>query len=533
MGGHVFHSAAANGQPTLQTPRMPLEKYNELKQIYFQRLSSYFTNAKSIETAIEAPEKKDFGDIDILIFDDGPVDWAAVASHIGAYAYINRGNADMPACSLAVRLDGEKSPKPPVQYTLTSQSDPLQRKPSEIIDEEIFAQIDLNKFTTQAYDWTMFTSSYGDLVGIIGMAITNFGFILNDRGLRVRLQEYDDSRLKEWEHFNPSQVEGRIRLTENPIEVLNFLGLDVKRYQAGFKSIEEIFQWLSGCEMVSEYSLKREATAPITREEKNLEREKERVMFTYFFEKWLPAHLKTRKRSYEAISSDDSDTQMTPPRPILQELREQYLKKALTFFDKHEEYATLRAAFLHKRNIEHATFKIRGIIAQHTKQSKKGLADSVKAFRRNVAFHNGQPVILDKARSDADSALYTFLDGSGKELQDPQGVSKWVEANLDLVKQTERKRAREREVADTALKSLDQAHQKIRDLAQSYTTATTAKTAGQGADDSHAQDLSESISEYIAILRGVTGGAIDVQTDRPMPSWSHGHQQASGQKAFR
>ena len=74
MGGHVFHSAAANGQPTLQTPRMSLEKYNELKQIYIQRLSSYFTNAKSIETVIEAPEKKDFGDIDILIFDDGPVD---------------------------------------------------------------------------------------------------------------------------------------------------------------------------------------------------------------------------------------------------------------------------------------------------------------------------------------------------------------------------------------------------------------------------------------------------------------------------
>ena len=87
MGGHAFNSAAASGQPTLQTPRMPLEKYNELKQIYIQRLSSYFTNAKSIETAIEAPEKRDYGDIDILIFDDGVVDWAAVASHIGAHAY--------------------------------------------------------------------------------------------------------------------------------------------------------------------------------------------------------------------------------------------------------------------------------------------------------------------------------------------------------------------------------------------------------------------------------------------------------------
>jgi hypothetical protein len=514
MGGHVFHSAAANGQPTLQTPRMSLEKYNELKQIYIQRLSSYFTNAKSIETAIEAPEKKDFGDIDILIFDDGPVDWAAVATHIGAHAHINRGNADMPACSLAVRLDGKKSTLPPVQYTLTSQSDPLQRRPSEIIDEEIFAQIDLNKFTIESYDWTMFNSSYGDLVGIIGMAITNLGFGLNDRGLRLRLQEYDDSRLKEWEHFNPTQIEGRIRLTEDPVKVMEFLGLDVKRYQAGFKSTEEVFQWVSESEFVSEYSLKREDTSPITREEKNVAREKERVMFTQFFETWLPYRLSTRKRLHEAMSGDDSDTEITLPRPTLQELRERYLKKALTFFDKSEEYASVRAAFLHKRNIEHATFKIRGIIAEHTKQSKKGLADSVKAFRRNVAFHDGKPIILDKARSDTDSALHTFLDASGKELQDPEGVSKWVGSNIDLVKQTERKRAREREAADTVLKRLDQAHQTIRGLAQSYTTAATAGTAGQGPDVSHSEALVQSISEYIAILHGVTGGAIDLKTLR-------------------
>jgi hypothetical protein len=512
MGGHVFHSAAANGQPTLRTPRMSPSKYNELKQIYIERLLSYFTNAKSIEAAIEAPEKEDYGDIDMLVFDDGPVDWAAVASHIGARAYINRGNADMPACSLAVRLNGEKCTKPPVRYALTSDSDPLKRRPSETIEDEIFAQIDVNKFIVQSYDWTVFTASYGDLVGTLGMAITNFGFILNDRGLRVRLQEYDDSRLKEWEHFNPSQVESRIRLTNDPIKVMEFLGLDVKRYKAGFKSTEQLFQWLSECEMVSKYSLKREDTAPVTREEKNISRVKERVMFTKFFEGWLPAHLKTRKRSYGSISGDDSDTEMTTTRPKLRELRKKYLEQALTFFYKHEEYELLHAAFLHKRNVEHATMKIRGIIAELTKQSKKGLADSVKAFRRNVAFQDGQPIILDKARPDTDSALHTFLDKSGKELQDPERVRKWVEANLELVKQTERKRAREREVADTVLKSLDLAHQTIRGLAQSYTTAATGP-ASQAPGDSHSEALIQSIAEYISILRGITGGAIDTQTN--------------------
>lgn len=506
MGGHVFHSAAASGQPTLQTPRMPLEKYNELKQIYVQRLSSYFTNAKSVETAIEAPEKKNFGDIDILIFDDGTVDWAAVASHIGAHAYLNRGSADMPACSLAVRLDGEKSTRPPVQYVLTTQNDPLQRRPSEIIDEEHFAQIDLNKFPTKDYDWTMFVSSYGDLAGILGMAITNFGFVLNDRGLRVRFQEYDESRLPEWDHFKPSQVEGRIRLTEDPIKVMQFLGLDVKRYQDGFKSTEEIFQWLSQCELVSEHSLKREIAAPITREEKNIAREKGRVMFTKFFDEWLPARLNTRKRSHDALSGED-EADMMPPPFALQQLRNKYLDRAVVFFDKRGEYESLHSAFLHKRNIEHATFKIRNIIALHTSKKGKGLADSVKAFRRNVAFQTGQPVILDKANPDTDSALHTFLDESGTELKDPEGVSEWVKTHHDLVKETERKRAREREVADTALKQLDQAHQNIRSLAQPY-------TAGQRPDGSHVDALMESISQYMAILKGIASDAVNIQTLR-------------------
>lgn len=485
---------------------MSLEKYNELKHIYVQRLLSHFTNAKSVETATEAPGKKDFGDIDILIFDDGAVDWAAVASHLGAHAYINRGNEGMPACSLAVRLDGEKSTKSPVQYVLTSQNDPLQRRPSEIIDEGHFAQIDLNKFPTQQYAWAMFASSYGDLAGILGMAITNFGFVLNDRGLRVRMQEYDESRLTEWEHFNPSQVEGRIRLTDDPVEAMQFLGLDVERYNAGFKSTEDIFHWLCQCEMVSEHSLKREITAPVTREEKSIAREKGRTMFTKFFDEWLPAHLNTRKRSHDALSSRQ-EANMVLPQSALQHLRAKHLERALVFFNKRNEYSSLHAAFLHKRGVGHATFKIRNIIALHTSKKGKGLADSVKAFRRNVAFQDGQPVILNQARPDTDSALHTFLNESGTELQDPDVVSQWVKNNHDRVKEAEKKRAREREVADAALKRLDQAHQHVRSLAQPY-TAAAAEPAGRGPDG----PLMQGVAEYVAILRGIAGDAVDVQT---------------------
>jgi hypothetical protein len=81
-----------------------------------------------------------------------------------------------------------------------------------------------------------------------------------------------------------------------------------------------------------------------------------------------------------------------------------------------------------------------------------------------------------------------------------------------MVKQTERKRARERDAADVVLKQLDQAHQTIRGLAQPYTAAVGP--GGQGPDENDAEALRVGIADYIAILRGITGGAIDKQTPR-------------------
>lgn len=66
MGGLAFARAAAEGQPTLSTPRMLPETYWSFKADYLKRLQEYFPAGTRVATLTEAPEKEDYGDIDFI-----------------------------------------------------------------------------------------------------------------------------------------------------------------------------------------------------------------------------------------------------------------------------------------------------------------------------------------------------------------------------------------------------------------------------------------------------------------------------------
>lgn len=463
MGGNVFLSCVAEGHPTLETPRMSPETYQNLKHKYIRLLSTSFPQAERIATAIEAPEKEDFGDIDIIIIDDGEVDWADVATKLGATAWVNRGTDAKPSCSLAVRIDGSQSDSPPVKYVPMNANDPLQRKPSTVKDKTKYAQIDLVKIGSDLKDWTILYSAYGDLAGILGMAVTNFGFDVTEMGLRLRLQEWDDSSLEEWKHFHPRLDEGKMMLSTDPKLILEFFGLSYERFNEGFRTNEELFQWMSECKMISRHSLKRERDVPVSREKKA-----DRHMFNSFFGEWLPKCLDER----EPTSGPPTRLADEDPLPPLYELRQRYLKEALNTFshgndDTIKEYMTKRLAIMNRRALETAELKLKPIIKTHSRKKDSALSELVRAFRRNVEYDydDGTPVILDQARSDTDSRLYTFLDHSGYELLDSEAVDAWIKANFDHVKEVERQREKERSVA---LEGFDRLTREIRSLALTY-----------------------------------------------------------------
>jgi hypothetical protein len=68
----------------------------------------------------------------------------------------------------------------------------------------------------------------------------------------------------------------------------------------------------------------------------------------------------------------------------------------------------------------------------------------MRAFRRNVEYRDGQPCILAQGLQDIDSLLPTFLDETGRELQDSEAVDAWVRVHFDTVKDVERSRKTKR-----------------------------------------------------------------------------------------
>ena len=79
--------AYAEGEPTLNTPRMSPETYDRLQRVHRQKLQDYFPNGRVV-LMIAAPEKVDYGDIDFFIALDERVDFKELATHLGAAAVL-------------------------------------------------------------------------------------------------------------------------------------------------------------------------------------------------------------------------------------------------------------------------------------------------------------------------------------------------------------------------------------------------------------------------------------------------------------
>lgn len=446
MGGGAFAQAIADGQPILNIPRMSLGDYERLKTVFATKLSSYF-GLESVSCLKEAPEKQDYGDIDMTVATDQPIDWSDVAMSIGAAAYLDRGSDIHQKCSFAVPITGANHASSPVKYMWLQGQNANKRRASPVYTEEKYAQLDLERIPPELKEWQTLYGSYGDMTGMIGHIITNFGFDLTDRGLRLRLKELDECRYPEWAHFKPAAEEGRIMLSSDPKRVMEFLGLPAERYDEGFDTVQAMFTWLASCNMLSEHSRKRERTE-LSRDGQKFTR----PMFKRFFEEWLPETLDARRTAGERTTTttvDEStsikqqERETTPERRLrLSQLRQLYLDDALTFFDKRAEYDTMHAAFLRKRSSETAAHLLKPIIAEYSGKKDKKLTELVRAFRRNVKMGDNGPEILEERLTDVDSELLTFLDDSGRELRQEERVRDWVGANFDIVKEVERTRAK-------------------------------------------------------------------------------------------
>lgn len=141
-----------------------------MRDTYTNKLRDYLPNA-TVAALIEAPEKADYGDLDLFIATDEQLNLVDVASHLGAAGLIMPSTKKI---TLAVTKSSEKSRKAPLVVYKHSQGKGT--GPANTLSTEEYAQLDIEVISTASLDWYSFYSSYGDLAGLIGHIVTQLGF---------------------------------------------------------------------------------------------------------------------------------------------------------------------------------------------------------------------------------------------------------------------------------------------------------------------------------------------------------------------
>lgn len=428
MGGGAFLQAAAPGEPTLNISRLSATVYARLKDVYLEKLEKYFATHE-VHCPIAAPEKADHGDVDIIASREGTVDFLHLANAVGASAIIQHS---LSKCTLGVPKDGSSSSKPAVAYTHCYAHGKDQ--PSSTTTEEGFAQVDIELVPPHLFEWSAFHASYGDMGSMIGYMVHHLGFTIANTGLRLRMKELEDSKDSDLHNF--ADRDGRIELSHQPDEIMRFLGLSVDRYQAGFKTLDELYAWLGECRMLSldVIKLKRDNSHERAREQK-------RPIFSRFLNEWLPKHMGSA-RDHPSNTTTEPDHEGVEP-PDLDVQREQYLREALDVFHKRPDYERVHSALVRTIANDTAANLLKPIIARHSQKQSKHLTEILRAFRRWVDVgEDGKPFTLATQQSDTESELHRLLASDGRSLRDEAAVGEWVREHWEEVRGLERHRVK-------------------------------------------------------------------------------------------
>lgn len=430
MGGGAFKHAAAEGHPTLNTPRMSPTEYAHLKGIYLTKIRAYFADPRLRTAALkEAPEKLDYGDIDLFIGMDKEVDFLKLANALGAAGLITHSTGDVQKCTIGVPKDGTTTSSPTIHYhTVHSDDDRKSASPAGSTPEE-YAQIDIDVIPVDLVEWHVFYSAYGDLNGLLGHIVTNLGFTVTDQGLWLRMKELDAAKMIE--RANLADQQGRILLSKDPGQVMRFMGLSVSRWDTGFATLDELYEWLGECRMLHSVALK-------LRRDKAHERNRgqKRDVYRRFFFEWLPARMPEISETFEETEQKEK----------IANLRQKYLNDAVDFFNKRAIYDEMHHSMVLAINNAVAANLLRPLIVKHSNAKAKKLGELVRAFRRFVEFDEDvAPYVARTAHADAESQLHRWLDRDAAGFEDAAAVDDFVRINWQKLKEVERLRAKKKD----------------------------------------------------------------------------------------
>jgi hypothetical protein len=240
MGGQAIKTA--------YTRRYSRKEYDEIVPEIIQKAKKLFSHATDTKFFFE---KESFGDADILCLVDKPIN-IDIANWIFSEFKSKEVNKNSHVYSFEYK-------ELQVDFILT----PLR-----------------NWETSKVY------FSYNDLHNLIGKVAHKFGLKWGFDGLQY-VYRLNDKKL------------GTIEVTKDHKDALEFLGFDSKRYEEGFKNLDEIFEFVINSKYFNPWLFDLEKLNRINRE-----RDKKRTTYKKFLEYLEPIKKETKIEDYHYFYSD-------------------------------------------------------------------------------------------------------------------------------------------------------------------------------------------------------------------------------------
>lgn len=315
MGGAAF--------PALDVLRLSHDEWSHLCDEIISALKVHFTDVACPEPA---PGKVDHGDLDILVCNP---------------------KAELAQDTVLKAISAAYSTTPGVT---TSYAVPFPGKDGK------YAQVDVQHCKNGYLNWNLWCSAYGDLVQILGVLNRKIGLTINDKGLNLRVEE--------WEATNRNL--SMVFLTKEPCKVMEFLGLDSQKWRQGFNTQDEIFSWCSMGRFYSRPVKKMIETAG------DRARLKKRPMFSTYLEVWVPEHPEAWQ-----------DRKTWPRKRVLEE--------AIKYFQKEKEYDALMSAYAQRERYNELVENVKTSIPVG---KSKGQRTIIRGIKRWVDWQNGVSRLL-------------------------------------------------------------------------------------------------------------------------------------------
>lgn len=278
MGGSAF------GTDRALNPRMPPLVYEQTRNSVIAALLSIYSLA---ETPIEAPEKPDHGDVDVIVC--SPLQSLPRSIDINAKVALTIGAIDF------------KPGKPASQFAVPWPNDAELPKDALSAEDhhagakerpQMFIQVDIITAPSPAtFKWQVFNHCHGDFWNILGSLIRRFGLTASNSGIYLRIAELEPL----------NKAAARFLLTSDPAEALRFFGMNEERFWTPFDRKKDLFEYVSTCRFYdpTRFRMKEEMKA------NDRQRLKKRALFHEWVDGYLPSVHEQKKGEWAEKSRDD------------------------------------------------------------------------------------------------------------------------------------------------------------------------------------------------------------------------------------